>query len=157
MKDSEKFNLVAYSYGTSICLEMASILEKSGKVGNIILIDGAPTMMHDMIKQQISAETENQFQNNVLFAIVHLYMTGEMTNKLLVSPSFMVKLVTSSHPPGQVLDLISSSSLRLNTPCFNLPTSSSCDFFQGRCPRRGTMGQEAGYHNRAGSFGLEPQ
>lgn len=90
IQNDSKFTLIGYSYGTAITIELAALLEKEGRIGNIILIDGSPVMLRDMVNLQINAETENQFQNNVLSVIINIYMTGETTTNIIVSNKLLI-------------------------------------------------------------------
>ncbi|KAK5638956.1 hypothetical protein RI129_013251 [Pyrocoelia pectoralis] len=43
------FNLIAYSYGCIVALELVAMLESEGKLGNIVLIDGSLEMFKDVV------------------------------------------------------------------------------------------------------------
>lgn len=84
--DTKEFTLVGYSYGSVITLELAALLEKDGKRGSIVLIDGAPRMLQQIVYQQISLN-ENQFQNNVILSILNFCMPAKDANDIFVSIS----------------------------------------------------------------------
>ncbi|KAJ8962424.1 hypothetical protein NQ317_010395 [Molorchus minor] len=44
------FNILTYSFGTVIALEVVSLLESQGYTGTILCIDGAPLLMKEMMK-----------------------------------------------------------------------------------------------------------
>lgn len=50
-KHVENYYLVGYSFGTMITLEIAKMLEDSGKPGRVLLIDGSPQMMKKLACQ----------------------------------------------------------------------------------------------------------
>ncbi|XP_031358293.1 fatty acid synthase-like [Photinus pyralis] len=75
------FNLVAYSYGCVVALELASILEVRGLIGKVVLIDGAPEMLKKLIKLQYPSEHEPEasLETAVLFNIITSYAPMEVT------------------------------------------------------------------------------
>ncbi|XP_031358296.1 fatty acid synthase-like [Photinus pyralis] len=75
------FNLVAYSYGCAVALELASTLEVRGLIGKVILIDGSPEMLKELIKQQFPSEHEPEasLETAVLFNIITSYTPLEAT------------------------------------------------------------------------------
>lgn len=50
VNDQNKFYLVAHSYGTVIAIKLAALLEKTGKIGHLMLIDGSPIFVKQMIE-----------------------------------------------------------------------------------------------------------
>ncbi|KAK9875963.1 hypothetical protein WA026_011065 [Henosepilachna vigintioctopunctata] len=58
LKPNEVVNIVSYSWGTLIALEVISSLEKEGRRVNLIIIDGAPEMMTELVKTELKASTE---------------------------------------------------------------------------------------------------
>ncbi|XP_031329996.1 fatty acid synthase-like [Photinus pyralis] len=75
------FNLVAYSYGCVVALELASILEVRGLIGKVVLIDGAPEMLKKLIKVQYPSEHEPEasLETAVLFNLITSYVPMEAT------------------------------------------------------------------------------
>lgn len=86
---AKDFTLVGYSYGCVITLELAALLEKEGMCGTVVVIDGAPAIFSQIVNQQINASTESQFQNNVLLAILRIYMSGANLVDIIVSRHFV--------------------------------------------------------------------
>ncbi|XP_031348358.1 fatty acid synthase-like [Photinus pyralis] len=78
------FNLVAYSYGCVVALELASILEVRGLIGKVILIDGAPEMLKNLIKLQYPSEHESEafLETAILFNLITSYAPMEATVEL---------------------------------------------------------------------------
>lgn len=50
-KHVENYYLIGYSFGTTITLDIARLLENSGKTGRVLLIDGSPHMMQKLACQ----------------------------------------------------------------------------------------------------------
>ncbi|XP_031331303.1 fatty acid synthase-like [Photinus pyralis] len=75
------FNLVAYSYGCAVALEVASILEVRGLIGKVILIDGAPEMLKKLIKLQFPTEHEPEasLETAILFNLITSYAAMDAT------------------------------------------------------------------------------
>lgn len=48
---SSSFILISQSFGSSVCLKFASILEVNGKVGHVVSIDGSPAWSLQLVKQ----------------------------------------------------------------------------------------------------------
>lgn len=63
------FIIVGYSFGSMVAIELARQLEKTGKQGRLILLDGSPESMKMIVSQNFAAETEEQLQNNILLGI----------------------------------------------------------------------------------------
>lgn len=51
-----KFVLVAHSFGTLVALKLAQLLEKRGKSGHVILLDGAPTAIKQLACQLVAQD-----------------------------------------------------------------------------------------------------
>lgn len=70
--NNERFYIVAHSFGSIIAIELARILEKSGHVGRILLIDGAPIYLkrltHSMM-QTISSHVSGSLENTLILTI----------------------------------------------------------------------------------------
>ncbi|VEN39582.1 unnamed protein product [Callosobruchus maculatus] len=79
---STPIRLLSYSYGTVVALEVAHALESLGYVpGTVVLIDGSPTMVAEMIKQIISVGEEHVFQMLYIRHIMSFYLSSDVFNK----------------------------------------------------------------------------
>lgn len=66
-KHVENYYLVGYSFGTTITLEIAKLLENSGKTGRVLLIDGSPQMMKKLASQITQGDiSEERLQASIL-------------------------------------------------------------------------------------------
>lgn len=65
----KQYCIVAHSYGTLIAVKIASLLEKLGKSGRIILIDGSPNYLKRMA-QGLLRTTKVEDHTNVLIMVV---------------------------------------------------------------------------------------
>lgn len=70
----EPYNLLAYSYGCVVALELIAILEREGYTGRLILLDGAPDMLIYLTKLTLSDDNPAEFETNILLALLALYM-----------------------------------------------------------------------------------
>ncbi|KAF2904462.1 hypothetical protein ILUMI_01702 [Ignelater luminosus] len=76
------FTLVGYSYGTIVSMQLAALLEAEGRIGRVILIDGAPDMYKDLIKQQVpEMNSEALLQTLILCALMQLFIPIETVMK----------------------------------------------------------------------------
>ncbi|XP_018336345.1 fatty acid synthase-like [Agrilus planipennis] len=76
------FTLIAYSFGSMVAMELAGLLEKEGRIGKIIMIDGSPDLLLAMAKQQLNTDSEAEFETSLLCAIMSFYMPIETIVKL---------------------------------------------------------------------------
>lgn len=75
LESQSKFVLVAHSFGTLVALKMAAQLERSGKIGHLILIDGSPTIIADMSRVFIrSAHCTDQIDDKIIEVIFNHLM-----------------------------------------------------------------------------------
>lgn len=52
-KSNELFYIVSHSYGSLLTIELARLLERSGKTGKIIILDGGPAILRHMFNRHI--------------------------------------------------------------------------------------------------------
>lgn len=93
-QDMDTFNLIGYSFGSLICLELASILEKNGKKGKLVLIDGAPLFIKKLVSNDVFADDE-ALQNYLLSTIIVLLFPEDydfIAKNVVAKPSFDVKI-----------------------------------------------------------------
>lgn len=84
----EFFYLVGYSYGAFITLELARILEESGMIGSVVLIDGAPVFLKQMSYShtaQISSDVSDEsIQLMLIVTIIQNLFPLENADELLL-------------------------------------------------------------------------
>jgi len=68
----QKFRLLGYSFGGTITLECALMLEQCGHEGEVILVDGAPAVMKSIAGTQIKDGDTQELQINLLLGIMVL-------------------------------------------------------------------------------------
>lgn len=77
-KDREHFYVVGYSYGALIALELTRMLEKQGKKGSLVLIDGAPLFLNKLVVDQMpTTDTDEAVQNVLLSGILRVVFPEE--------------------------------------------------------------------------------
>lgn len=86
LKDRIDFTLVGYSFGSLVTIELARQLEAKGFNGRLILIDGAPLLMKEIVNQYFKSSSEEELQNNVLVRITELFTS---TNNKQVCQCFL--------------------------------------------------------------------
>jgi fatty acid synthase len=64
----EHFYLVGYSFGAFLTLELARMLEESGKKGHVVLIDGAPLFLKKLAVDQMTTSYSDEAIQLVLFS-----------------------------------------------------------------------------------------
>lgn len=77
MSKTEPFVLVAYSFGSLVGVELTALLEKNGYNGKLILIDGSPKMIKQLLQQQLVTDSEAMFETTAMCAVMSLYMPWE--------------------------------------------------------------------------------
>lgn len=90
----DTFNLIGYSFGSLVSLELASILEQNGKKGKLVLIDGAPLFMKKLVSNNVFADDE-ALHNYLLSTIIALLFPEDcdfITKNVVTKPSFDVKI-----------------------------------------------------------------
>lgn len=93
-KDKDTFNLIGYSFGSVICLELASILEKNGKKGILVLVDGAPLFLKKIFSSYVF-DDEEKLQNYLLSTIIALVFPEDsdyITKNVISKPTWDVKI-----------------------------------------------------------------
>lgn len=88
-----EYYLVAHSFGTITALKIASMLEKRGKSGHIILIDGSPHHIH-RLADGLSRTVQSGDQENDLILIIVAYFcsTHDIASKLVSCNSLSAKM-----------------------------------------------------------------
>lgn len=52
-KSTEHFYIVSHSYGSLLTIELARLLERSGKTGKLIILDGGPAILRHMFNRHV--------------------------------------------------------------------------------------------------------
>lgn len=97
-KDRRDFNIVAYSYGSVIAIELVRKLEPYILIGNLTLIDGSPDYMKAIKRKYLSATTENEYQNKFLIEILNIIKssTVEKVNCIFHNSSHKIRLICTN-------------------------------------------------------------
>lgn len=70
LRTNDPFYLIAYSYGTYVALQIASMLEKAGFRGQLMLIDGAPHFLTKLTRLHLENQMEENDLYNMLFCSI---------------------------------------------------------------------------------------
>ncbi|XP_011503082.1 PREDICTED: fatty acid synthase-like [Ceratosolen solmsi marchali] len=98
LERSEKgkhLTIIGYSFGAIIAIELARRLEERDLQCQLILIDGAPDHMKNVLSQQFIFKNDDEFQNNVLIGIMNVIYPvniSEMNVNLKKSKNWEEKL-----------------------------------------------------------------
>lgn len=82
------FGFVGHSFGCLVALEMASLLEKRGVSGKVILVDGAPKSTVNLAKQQAGDRNEDGVQLKIIESLVSNYLPSKKVEDLLVGRQY---------------------------------------------------------------------
>lgn len=85
LRPNEPLNIIAYSWGSIIALETLAMMEKKGHKGNLVCLDGAPSMLQEMCKQEMKTGSDAEFETVVLCHLMALYLPYEIILKNRVS------------------------------------------------------------------------
>lgn len=84
LKQSKTFNMVCYSFGGVVALEVAALLEEKGYLGKIICIDSAPDYLKSLTKM-LEVESDDKFQVSLLVHLMSMQVSYEVISKHVVS------------------------------------------------------------------------
>lgn len=74
--NQKEFVIVGHSFGSLVALRLASMLEKVGKVGRLVLIDGSPEYLW-RLAQGVSQGVEGGIENDLFMMIFKLFCYPE--------------------------------------------------------------------------------
>lgn len=77
---------MGYSFGSLVTIELARQLEAKGFNGRLILIDGAPQLMKEIISQYFKSSSKEELQNDFLVGIAESFTSA---NSKEVRPFFL--------------------------------------------------------------------
>lgn len=84
-KEREHFYVVGYSFGAMIALEITKMLEKQGKRGSLVLIDGAPLFLKKLVVDQMpTTDTDEAVQSVLLSGILRVVFPEEKVDVLTI-------------------------------------------------------------------------
>lgn len=88
-KEREHFYVVGYSYGAMLALEITKMLEKEGKKGNLVLIDGAPLFLKKLVVDQMpTTDTHEAVQSVLLSGIMRVVFPEEKVEVLQIMKEY---------------------------------------------------------------------
>lgn len=77
LADHKEFFIIGYSFGSLVALHLAHLLESSGKVGRVLLIDGAPIYLQRLSAGIIQTMKETESDDLLLFVVFHNLCNAE--------------------------------------------------------------------------------
>lgn len=95
--NQKEYYVVGHSFGTLIALKIASMLEKRGKVGQVILIDGSPDYLLKLAQGlQRATQIDSSLEDNlILILFIHMCISDlldEFIQKLTACDSLSTKV-----------------------------------------------------------------
>jgi fatty acid synthase len=84
-KNIENFYIVGYSFGAMIALELTKLLERNGKKGKLVLMDGAPVFLKKLVVDQMpTSNSDDAVQSVLLSGILRTVFPEEKVDVLKV-------------------------------------------------------------------------
>ncbi|XP_046832934.1 fatty acid synthase-like isoform X1 [Vespa crabro] len=83
LKDRKDFTLVGYSFGSLVTIELTRQLEKKGYKGRLILIDGAPQLMKELVRQHFQSSSEEELQNKLFVFMAKILISVNIEQLVL--------------------------------------------------------------------------
>lgn len=96
--NQKRFYLLGYSFGSLIAVKIASMLEKRGQVGHVILIDGSPAYLKRLAQGLTKTKTTDD--DNLLIMVMFRHLCSSD-----LSEAFMARLSECTDWPMKV-DLV---------------------------------------------------
>lgn len=101
--NQSQYYLVAHSFGTLVALRLASMLEKMGKYGQLILIDGSPGYLHRLAQGLRRASQSNDSLENDLIMVLFTHFCNSD-----LSEGFLKNLQSCEDNLSKKIDLLGS-------------------------------------------------
>ncbi|CAH0548596.1 unnamed protein product [Brassicogethes aeneus] len=104
IKKSEPFNIIAYSFGAIMAMEVIGRLEKEGYSGKFISIDGAPSQLLEFTTL-LDVKSEAHFETSLIMHLMALHVPYDIVSKsreaLFKCNTFEDKLKKAQEVAGQ--------------------------------------------------------
>ncbi|KAK9884211.1 hypothetical protein WA026_005161 [Henosepilachna vigintioctopunctata] len=81
IKPNQPLHIITYSWGTTIGLDTMSCMEEKGYKGTLTCIDGSPELNSKMCQQELTTDTEEEFETILLCHFMALYMPYEIVKR----------------------------------------------------------------------------
>lgn len=82
--DQKDFYVIGYSYGCFIAMEIAKILEKSGRKGHIVLLDGAPAYLKRLALGVAKSAAKDEHVENALIMVMIKNLSNEILSEAIL-------------------------------------------------------------------------
>lgn len=77
---SEEFLILGHSFGSMLSIELASLLEKAGKKGSLIIVDGSPKFIHKMSSLVVPDRSDDNIRNVLLVTCIRVLFPDEFND-----------------------------------------------------------------------------
>lgn len=94
--DQNEYYIVGHSFGTYIAMKLASMLEKRGKIGHVILIDGSPSHLYRLAHGLRRAVQTGDAENDLIMVLFAHFCSTDLLD------SFAKKLSTCNNLPTKI-------------------------------------------------------
>ncbi|KAL7036630.1 hypothetical protein ACKWTF_008883 [Chironomus riparius] len=95
-RDDTEFFFVGYSFGALMAMKLAKVLEQHGKVGRIVLIDGAPKLLKTLAVDQLPDNWTDDMVRNIILTMIIISCipedNGTIIKEILAIPSFDARI-----------------------------------------------------------------
>lgn len=82
--DQKDFYIIGYSYGCLIAMEIAKALEKSGRKGRIVLLDGAPVYLKCLALGVAKSAAKDENVENALIMVMLKNFSNEILSEAIL-------------------------------------------------------------------------
>lgn len=72
----KEFYIIGHSFGAIVAIQLAQMLERSGKTGRVLLMDGSPVYLKRMSEAMIKTTSKKENMEDVLVILVYFNMCG---------------------------------------------------------------------------------
>ncbi|XP_050502323.1 fatty acid synthase-like [Diabrotica virgifera virgifera] len=80
IKETGKFKILAYSFGSAIALEVVHLLENKGYIGEIVVVDGGPSFVKKLT-QPFSSLSEAEFETSIICHLMSFNLSSDIISK----------------------------------------------------------------------------
>lgn len=82
--NQEQFYIVGYSFGSLVAIRLAQLLEQTGAIGRVLLIDGAPVYLKRLEAAITKSTSKDENSEDVLIMLAFFNLcSGEQTEKFI--------------------------------------------------------------------------
>jgi fatty acid synthase, animal type len=77
---NEEFIILGHSFGSMLSIELASLLEKAGKKGSLMIVDGSPKFIQKMSSLLVPNRSDDNIRNVLLVTCIRVLFSDEFND-----------------------------------------------------------------------------